>query len=281
MYGQYDMAPQFWFTGSSMPGLPTTLDGINPAYYHQIADFLTARYGSPAQARLASITGVVLYDTLRVDAGVLPTKDFVFFQNAVGSQQSLFVTTTTTYVKQEIDVTRWITNGGQLSKGYEALVWEISVQVHIVSALDDTLQTTGNAVNLTLAPGTVTSQVAADPVKMGNILRAFQEGTYFKLFVNQTDFEDGPMWRFPSGEFGASGFSSMCSGATAPAFAVSDGVINNGFGYACSMPIMRHVPELTKFGVKMSVQNPFDMTAVGPVRIVVGLKGIGIQPITG
>lgn len=273
----YELNPTaFGFSQSQLGVLPTTLDNINPAYYAQIAAFVDANGG-----RLSSITGVCMYDTLRIDAGILPTKDFVFFQNAVGAQQSLFVTTTTTYVKQEIDVHPWLINGGQLGRGYEALIWSIGVQFHIVSALDDSPQTTGNAVNLTLDPGSVTSEVAADPVKMGNILRAFQEGTYFSLFVNQTRFEDGPGWRFPAGPYGGSGFSALVSGATAPAFAASDGYINNGFGWSYTMPIMRHIPELTKFGIRMSVQNPFTLANVGPVRVVVTLEGIGIQPVTG
>jgi hypothetical protein len=272
----YDQSPQFGFTQSAMNGLPTTLDDINPAYYYQIKQFIDANGG-----RISSISGVTLYDTLRIDPGVLPTKDFVFFQNAVGAQQSLFVTTSTTYVKQEIDVHPWISNGGQLGKGYEALIWGIGVQFHIPSALDKSLQTSGNAVNLALDPGSITGEGAGDPVKMGNLLRAFQEGTYFKLFVNSTSFEDGPGWRFPSGIYGGMGFSSLAAAVTAPAFAVSDGMINNGFGFSYQMPVMRHIPELTKFGVRMSVQNPFTTANVNAVRVVVTLEGIGIQPVTG
>ena len=60
-----------------------------------------------------------------------------------------------------------------------------------------------------------------------------------------------------------------------------DGYVNNGMGYNYQMPVMRHIPPLTKFGVKMSVQNPFVIPAACTVRIVVTLGGIGIQPITG
>lgn len=275
MYPRYDQSPQIGFIGSEMGGLPTTLDQINPSYYWQIEQFIRARGG-----RLASFTGVVLYDTVRVDAGVLPTRDFNFFQNAVGQNQGLFVANTQ-YTKQEIDVSPWIVGGGTLAKDYEALIWSIGVQFHIVSSIDESAQSGGNAINLTLDPGAITAEAATDPVKMGNLMRAFQEGLYFKLFVNSTSFEDGPGWRFPAGPYGTSGFASMCSGATAPAFAVTDGAANNGFGWAYQMPIMRHIPQLTKFGVKMSVQNPFTTANVGTVRIVVTLEGIGISPVTG
>jgi hypothetical protein len=271
----FDQSPQFGFTNSSMPGLPTVLDQINPSYYNQIANFIAQKGG-----RLASVTGVCLYDTLRADAGIFPLRDFVFFQNALGQQQGLLVAGTQ-YTKQEIDVSPWIVGGGQLAKGYEALIWSIGVQFHVVGALDDSLQTAGNFINLPLDPGSITSEVAADGVKMGNLMRALQESLYFQLFVNQTGFEDGPGWRFPAGGYGITGFASMASGATAPAFAVTDGAANNGFGWQYQMPIMRHIPELTKFGVRMKIQNPFTTANVEALRIVVTLEGIGIQPVTG
>jgi hypothetical protein len=257
-----------------MPGLPTTLDQINPAYYSQIAQFVADKGG-----RLASVTGVTLYDTLRVDPGVMPSRDFNFFQNAVGSQQGLFVANTN-YTKQEIDVHPWLSNGGQLAKGYEALIWSIGVQFHVIGSVDDTVQTTGNSIGLPLLIGTLNTKLITDAVSMGNLLRACQESFQFSLFINQTQFEAGPGWRFPAGEFGGSGFASM-GGATAPAFQIADGVANNGFGWAYQMPVMRHIPELTKFGVKMSVQNPFSTVGTLDFRIVVTLNGIGVQPVTG
>jgi len=260
MPGFYDNPPNFGFTNTSMPGLPTTLDQINPSYYQQIAQFIAANGG-----RLASITGVELYDTLRIDPGAMPVRDFVFYQNALGQQQSLFIAGTP-YSKQEIDVSPWIVGGGQLAKGYEALIWQISVQFAIVASPDATLQTTGNFLNLALNPG-----ITAPVENMGNLMRAFQESTYFVLFVNQTNFEDGPGWRFPAGAYGISGDVG----------ALPDGWVNNGVGWAYQMPVMRHLPELTKFGVRMKVQNPFTIGAGVTVRVRVGLAGIGIQPVTG
>lgn len=280
MYPQrYDGPPQFAFPGSQIPTLPSTLDSINPQYYRQIADFLTAKFGSPERARLASIQGIVLYDTLRVDQGVLPTREFDFFQTPVGQNQTLFIAGTA-YTKQKIDVHPWLTNGGQLSRGYECLIWSIGVQFHIVQSLDDTVQAApSNAIDLTLLPGLATTQVAADIVLMANVMRAFQEGLHFEFFINQTPFESGPGWRFPSGCYGISGFNSLATTATTAERA--DGAVNNGFGYSYQFPVMRHIPELTKFGVTMAVQNPFNMTGNQRVRIVVTLEGIGIGPVTG
>lgn len=281
MYPGYDQAPQFAFPGSQIGTLPSTLDSINPQYYQQIAAFLTSKFGSPERARLASIQGIVLYDTLRVDQGVLPTREFDFFQTPVGQNQGLFIAGTQ-YTKQKIDVHPWLTNGGQLSRGYECLIWSIGVQFHIVQSLDDTVQAApSNAIDLALLPGLATTQVEADIILMGNVLRAFQEGLHFEFFINQTPFESGPGWRFPAGCYGASGFNALDGRADATTESLGDGVINNGFGWAYQFPVMRHIPELTKFGVTMSVQNPFNMTANQRVRIVVTLEGIGIGPVTG
>lgn len=268
--GQYQGPTQFGFTGSQSGALPTTLDQINPAYYSQIEQFVRANGG-----RLASVTGIVLYDTLRVDPGIMPTRDFLFFQNGVGIQQGLFIAGTQ-YTKQEIDVSPWI-DGGKLAQGYEALIWQIDVQIHTVSAIDESVQTAGNALNLTLDPGIISGEAATDPIKQANVMRAFQEGTYFRLFVNNTEFEHGPAWRFPT-PYGTSPNIALAGTAAAPA---SDGSLVNGLGWAYQMPVMRHVPSLTKFGVRMTVQNPFTTANVGHIRVVVGLTGIGIQPITG
>ncbi len=266
----YNQTPQFGFPTSNVAGLPTTLDQINPAYYNQIYAFVAANGG-----RLASVYGICLYDTLRINAGVLPLNDFIFFQAGVGQQARLFIAGTQ-YAKQEIDVAPEI-DAGKLSAGYEALIWGIEVQVHTVAALDETVQSAGNAINLTLDPGIISGEAATDPVKQANVMRAFQEGTYFELFVNNTSFEKGPAWRFPTC-YGTSPDIALAGTVAAPA---ADGALINGQGWAYQMPVMRHIPSLTKFGVRMKVQNPFDLTAAGPVRVVVALSGIGIQPVTG
>lgn len=273
----YDQSPQFGFTGSSMPGLPTTLNHINPMYYAQLSSFLSEKYGRPENARLASINGVELYDTLRVDAGAVPLREFIFFQTPVGQNQNLLVAGTA-YQKQEIDVHPWIVQGGQLALGYEALIWCIGVQFHIVGALDDTLQASGNTIGLTNAIGLLDAEAAGDPVKMGNTLRAFQEGLWFEFFINQTGFENGPGWRFPAGIYGGTGFASSTGTA---AQAQTDGYINNGFGFAYQFPVMRHLPSQTKFGVRLKIQNSFTTPTAYSTRIVVTLGGIGVQPITG
>lgn len=270
----YQGATQFGFANSQSGVLPSTLDHINPAYYAQIGQFIEER---GLQARLSSVIGVRIYDTLRIDAGIMPLKSFNFFANGVNQNQSLFVTTTTSYNKQQIDVSPWV-DSGKLAKGYEALIWSVQFQIHTTAAADESLQTTGDFINLTLDPGQVTGQAAAGPHNQANVMRAFQEGIYARLFVNQTNFEDGPLSLFPAGKYGTGGGIALAGTQAAP---IGDGVLTNGFGIEYQMPVMRVIPEQTKFGVGITVQNPFTLANVGPVRLVCVLEGIGVQPVTG
>lgn len=270
----YQGDTSFGFTNSMTGALPTTLNQINPAYYAQIGQFIQER---GLQARLSSVIGVRLYDTVRIDAGVLPTKTFTFFANGIGQSQSLFVTNTTSYNKQAIDVSPWI-DQGKLYNGYEALIWSIQIQIHTVAAIDESVQSSGDYVNLTLDPGTLTGEAATDAIRQANTLRAFQEGVYARLFVNQTNFEDGPLVLFPAGKYGTGGGIAAAGVQAAP---LADGALTNGFGWEYQMPVMRVIPEQTKFGVAMQVQNPFTTANVGAIRVVCVLEGIGVQPVTG
>lgn len=266
----YQQSTQFGFDDSVLGVLPTTLDTINPQSWQQIAKFVQMNGG-----RLASINGVDLYDTLRIDAGVLPTNEFIFYQNGVGQQQSLFVAGTQ-YRKQEIDVSPWIKNG-MLSNGYEALIWGLEVQINTVAAKDESVQTTGNTINLTNDPGVLSGENTTDAIKQANVLRACQEGLYFEFFINNTAFEHGTASRFPTSS-GIGGGIAITGPETNP---VADGALTNGLSIPYEMPVMRYLPSQTTFGIRMKVQNGFNLTNAGPIRIVTHLKGIGVQPVTG
>lgn len=279
MYGPnqfYQQPPQYGFP-ESVPGggMPTTLDGINPAHYGMLENFID-RHGG----RLASISGVRLYDTLRVDVGVMPLTTFTFFQNGLNENQSLFIATGTTYRKQNIDVSYWI-DGGKLSQGYEALLWSMQVHVQLPSAGDNTIQTTGNGVNLPLDPGLVSAETpaaAGAPFKSGNLMRAIMESFYFEFFINNSTFEHGTADLFPTA-YGAGNQLALAGVVAAP---ISDGMVANTTGYCYQFPIMRHLPSLTRFGIRMFSQNPFTTAAtLSPFRVKVILEGIGVQPITG
>jgi hypothetical protein len=267
---QYDMQTQFGFANSQSGVLPSTLDQVNPAYYPQIAQFIQNKGG-----RLASVSGLRLYDTLRVDKGVQPLTAFNFFANGVGSSQGLFVAGTQ-YKKNNIDTSFWIDNG-KLAQGYDALIWSMQVLIVLPAANDKTVQTSGNAINLTNDPGAISGEAATDPVKTGNLLRAIQEGYYFEFFLNSTTFEHGTADLFPT-MYGSGNQLALAGTVAAPA---SDGMMSNSLGWAYQFPVLRHLPALTKFGVRLTPQNNFDTTNALPFRIKVVLEGIGIQPVTG
>lgn len=269
----------FAYTGSQTGALPTTLDSsVNSGYLQQIDSFVRARAAEGKTTRIASIVQGVAYDTLRIDAaGALPAQTFKFFQNGVGSQQGLFVAGTQ-YRKQNIDVD-FIINNGQLSKGYELLVWEIGVRYSIIGSKDESVQTSGNAINLTNDPGVLSGESATDAQKQANVLRACQEGLYFEFKINQTPMEHGPGWRFPQGRYGIGGNIALAGVVASP---LADGAVQNGIGgWAEQLPVMRYLPEQTPFSVDMTVQNAFDVTNIGPFRITVYLSGLLIQPVTG
>lgn len=267
----YDSPTQFQLQGSQAGALPSTLDSINPAYYGQIENFINANGG-----RLASVFGLRLYDTLRVDVGVQPLTTFNFFQNGVSQSQGLWVAGTQ-YRKQQIDVSPLI-DGGKLSAGYEALIWSMQVLIQLPGNLDKSVQTSGNAINLPLDPGVLSGEAATDPIKTGNLMRAILESYYFELFLNNTTFEHGPTWAFPSA-YGV-GNTLSCGVAAGPLY-VGDAALSNTVGFAYQLPVMRHIPSLTRFGVRMTGQNPFTTANVCPFRIITILDGIGIQPVTG
>lgn len=274
-YGGYDQPTQFGFPGSQVGVLPSTLDAVHPMYYSQIKAFLDSIGG---WGRLASVSGIRLYDVLRVDAdGVLPLTTFTYFQNGVGQQQSLFIASNTNYRKQNIDVTYWVDNG-KLAKGYEALIWSIQFLIQLPNALDQAVQTTGQAVTLTRIPGTQATTGLA--IQAGNYMRAILESFYAELFLNNTTFEHGPISLFPS----CYGVGNAVSIGTD----IADGAWSNTVGWCYTMPVMRHIPELTKFGVRLTNQNNWENSDdTSPAangldfRIMCILDGIGVQPVTG
>jgi len=279
MVQQYQATPPaFGFTRSEMGGLPTTLNHINPAYYDQIAEFVRGN-----DARLASANGLVLYDTLRLDpATTLSTAGFNFFQAGIGKQGALY-NAGTGYTKSIIDVHPWVQDG-RFDEGYEALIWSIQVRLQLPGASDLTVQTSGNALNLTLSPGAIVDEPATAiqgaAIKTGNIMRALQESLTFTFYVNETRFERGPMWRFPCVYQSA----NQIGLAGVVANPLNDAIVGNGMGWAYTMPFMRHLPQNTRFGVEMQVGNGFSFAitnGVPQMRIVVILEGVGISPLSG
>jgi hypothetical protein len=136
-------------------------------------------------------------------------------------------------------------------------------------------------VNLPLDPGLVSAETAAAagaPFKAGNLMRAIMESFYFEFYINNSTVEHGTADLFPT----AYGAGNQLALAGVVANPIADGMVANTNGYCYQFPIMRHLAELTRFGIRMKSQNAFT-TAVtlSPFRIKVILEGIGIQPLTG
>lgn len=268
----FQQQPQFGFDNSNLGGLlPSTLDSVNPAFYDTIRQFVEKH---APDGRLASITGVRLYDFYRVDAGVMPQQGFVYFANAVSAQQGLVVAGTQ-YKKNNMDVSFWI-DGGKLAQGYEALIWSMQVVIVLPTSKDESVFTSGNNINLTNDPGIISGESATDAVKAGNLMRAALESSYFEFFMNNSTFEHGTGLLFPT-LYGPGNMVSLVGTVAAPA---SDGMLSNTCGWAYNMPILRHIPSLTRFGVRAQFQNPFDTTNTVPFRMGVILEGIGVSPAT-
>lgn len=263
--------PLFGYSDSELSGLlPSTLDTVNPAYYPAIEAFVRKHNG-----RLASITGVRLYDFYRADVGVMPQQQFIFFANGVSQNQQLLVSGTS-YKKNNIDVSFWV-DGGKLSSGYEALIWSMQLVLLLPNSKDESLQTTGNAINLTNDPGIISGESATDAIKMGNLMRAILEGSYFEFFLNNSTFEHGTGMLFPS-SYGPGNFNALVGTVAAPG---ADGLVSNTCGYSYQMPILRHIPSMQRFGVRGQFQNNFDTTNTLPFRLGMILEGIGVSPVTG
>lgn len=264
-------APKYGLAESDTSGLlPTVLGDVNPQYLGAIESFLDANDG-----KLSSITGIRLYDEYRADVGVMPTSQFIFYANSVNQQQQTLVSGTS-YKKNNRDVSFWI-DGGKLAKDYSALIWSMQLAIILPGSKDESVFTTGNNIGLTNDPGIISGESATDAVKSGNLMRAILESLYLEFFINSTTFEHGTATLFPS-NYGPGNFVSLVGTVAAPG---SDGMVSNTCGWSYQMPIMRYLPDLTRFGVRAQFQNPFDTTNSLPFRLVMILEGIGSGPLTG
>lgn len=267
----FQQQPQFGFDNSDLGGLmPSTLDNVNPGYYDAIKAFVERAGG-----RLASLSGIRLYDVFRADRGIMPSSQFVFFANGVSQSQGLLVAGTQ-YKKNNLDTSFWL-DGGKLSSGYEALIMNMQIVILLPSARDETIQTTGNNLSLTLDPGIISGESATDAIKAGNLMRAVLESLYLEFFLNNSTFEHGPAMLFPS-QYGPGNYSALVGTVAAPG---GDGLVSNTVGYSYEFPILRHIPSMTRFGVRAQFQNPFDTSTSSEYRIMCVLQGVGIQPVTG
>jgi len=252
----------------------STLDHVDPAQYGMIQQILQANPG----ARLASFYGLRLYDVARVQSGTaLNQNEFELFATPVG-QQTTEMNGTTQYTKTKIDTNMSVSR--QLPASQEAWITAIQVRVLISGSLDDTVQT-GNNLGLANNPGIGTAIVAADDVLATNLAQAALEGIYLKFSYNQTTFEEGPLYLFPS-RYGISGYSGQVNvtpNAAGTGVVQNETAVNNGFGFVYRLPIFRHIESLYQFNVTLQALNTF--TPTRNFRIQVILEGLGAKGVTG
>lgn len=252
----------------------STLDHVDPAQYGMIQQIIAANPG----ARLASFYGLRLYDVARVKAGTaFGQNEFELFAVPVG-QQTTEMNGTTQYTKTKIDTNMSVSR--QLPASQEAWITSIQVRVLISGNLDNTVQT-GNNLGLANDPGIGSDLVAADDVQATNLAQAALESIYLKFSYNQTSFEEGPLYLFPSryGVTGYSGTSAYIPGTAGTTIMQNETAVNNGFGFVYRLPIFRHIESLYQFNVTLQAINNFVPTR--NFRIQAILEGLGAKGVTG
>lgn len=206
----------------------------------------------------ADAFGIRVYDTWRVKAGAaVPTNDFYFFQNPVGTSQSVLNAAGESYIKNLQDTN--VFASGMQEQGQVLLINSMQVQVVIPSQTDTTYPTSGPATELASNPA------AAAAVSGVNLMTAVLDQTFFVFKVSEAEYESGPGWMFPS-EYGISGFAGFGSATD------FEGASNNGFGRKWEFPVQRMIPALTTYSVKCNFLQATTMTRNFVVRVI--LEGI-------
>ena len=252
----------------------STLDNVDPSQYQMIANMIRDNPG----ARLASFYGLRLYDVARVTAGTqFNSSEFELFATPVG-QQTTEMNGTTQYTKSRIDTNMSVSR--QLPASQEAWITSIQVRVLISGNLDVTSQT-GNNLGLANNPGLSTALTAAMSEQATNLAQAALESIYLKFSYNQTTFEEGPLYLFPS-RYGISGYAgpvNVTPNTAGTGVIQNETAVNNGFGYVYRLPVFRHIESLYQFNVTLQALNTF--TPTRNFRIQVILEGLGAKGVTG
>lgn len=253
---------------------PSTLDGLDA---RTAALIQKAMAENPGLA-IKSFYGERLYDTARVAAGTaLNSSEFQLFATPQG-QQTTEMNGTTQYSKSLLDTN--MTTARQLPAGQLAYITSIQCRVTVSGSLDNSVQSGAN-LGLANDPGLGSQIVAADDVQAVNLAQAALEGIVLKFNYNQTEFEKGPLFMFPT-RYGMSGFSGNAAyipGTPGTTIMQNETVVNNGFGFVFTLPVVRKIDSLYQFGVTLQALNNFVPTR--NFRIQVILEGLGAKSITG
>lgn len=258
--------------GGGVP--PSTLDGVDTKNLALIQQAMQQYPG----LTMKSFYGERLFDTARVTAGTaFSSSEFQLFANPVGSQQTE-MNGTTQYTKSALDTN--MSTARQLPAGQYAWITSIQARVVISGSLDNTAQTGAN-LGLANDPGIGTSIVAADDVTAVNLAQAALESIVLTFLYNQTKFENGPLYLFPtryvlSGFAGGYAFVPTTAGT---GIMQNEVVVNNGMGIVYTLPVVRQIDSLYQFAVSLQALNTF--TPTRNFRIQVILEGLGAKSVTG
>lgn len=253
---------------------PSTLDGFD-SRQNQIIASAMKKYPF---LQIKSFYGERLYDTARIQSGTaLPLNEFPLFAVPVGSQTTE-LNGSTQYTKTRLDTN--MTTARQLPAGQYAWITSIQARVTLTGQLDDTVQT-GNNLGLANAPGTGAAAAVADDVIGVNLIQAALESIVGTFQYNQTNFENGPLYLFPS-RYGVSGVAGgfMYVPTTAgTGIAQNEAIFNNGFGIVYTLPVVREIGSLYQFGFNLQPLNNFVPTRNFRIEII--LEGLGAKAVTG
>ncbi len=263
---------QLGMPGGGLP--PSTLDGLDPRQAELIAQAMRKYPG----LTLKSFYGERLYDTARVAAGTaLNSSEFQLFAVPQG-QSTTEMNGTTQYQKSFLDTN--MSTARQLPAGQYAWITSIQARVVISGNLDDTTQTGAN-LGLANAPGIGSTLAATDDALAVNLAQAALEGIVLRFSFNQTVFESGPLYLFPT-RYVMSGFSGTAAyipGTAGTTIMQNETVVNNGIGITYTLPVVREITSLYQFGVTLQALNTFTPTRNFRVQIV--LEGLGAKSVTG
>ncbi|MDE2019802.1 MAG: hypothetical protein KGJ13_05670 [Patescibacteria group bacterium] len=253
---------------------PSTMDGLDAKTMSIIQQAMAQNPG----LTLKSFWGFRGYDTARCAAGTaFNASEFELFATPVG-QQTTEMNGTTQYTKSLIDTN--MRTARQLPQGQLAWITSIQARIVVTGQLDDTTQTGAN-LGLANSPGIGSATVAADDVIGVNLAQAAMESIYMKFQYNQTSFEEGPLYLFPT-RYVLSGFSGPAAyvpGTAGTTIMQNETLVNNGIGIVFTLPIVRQIDSLYQFGVTLQALNTFTPTRNFRIQII--LEGLGAKAVTG
>lgn len=187
----------------------------------------------------------VLYSNFRFKgATAAPTNTLKFFSYGLGQQIGVANAATEQYLAQFIDTN--LERAFNLPAFTCMVVDSLQIKLRVTGSTDTTYPTSG------VGAEEPTDTTAAAPISATNAIQAIQDQGYIRFHVGTKDYEDGPIWRFPS-EFGTSGFSGSGSSTSTTANNIisTETATNNGFGYARPFRIQRLIPPLVNFWVDL------------------------------